>query len=385
MAARLPDIWRQRYNDLNTRLHCKNSIANDFDGQRIYSQVSIGTVSLWPTRNFLGHTHFSRSLDGNSFPSGTGSIGGPPVTTINAHPVTITLNCRHFSRQQWGSDLFGSLHGAYSSFLDLDVYHAMKLGLTSYFQNVTPSFDAQFPWETHPTLHNTTNQQTTLGWDQFIRGNSILMPNALILWMSPQIGKLALFKCSQISCSGCGNYATDVVTVLTMPPKHRLNKNKHNVNSGVSMNSSDGSSNRINIYFMTTPISIYLNHSHNNVHGSPTTKSCLSTAQNLQQHRPSFALNNSRLSFFLLEPCSRRSRSLNPTQHGALTSHVWQTILRLVLCLAQRFELAALRPKLPSSICPHFPIFMPKPCPPNHSCPPLTKILPATQQHHNNV
>jgi zinc-binding in reverse transcriptase len=80
------------------------------------------------------------------------------------------FQCNHLLRKQWRKDLLNSLHDSFSSFLDHDLFTAAKLGLQGFFDNVCPLFEERFPRATYPALRELTDQQSAIGWDQFVRG-----------------------------------------------------------------------------------------------------------------------------------------------------------------------------------------------------------------------
>jgi zinc-binding in reverse transcriptase len=79
------------------------------------------------------------------------------------------FQCNHPLWKQWRKDLLNSLHDAFSSFLDHDLFTVPKIGLQGFFVNVCPLFEERFPCKTYPALRELTDQQTAIGWDQFVR------------------------------------------------------------------------------------------------------------------------------------------------------------------------------------------------------------------------
>jgi hypothetical protein len=80
------------------------------------------------------------------------------------------FQCQHLLRKQWRKDLINSLHNTHSDFLDPDLFSIAKIGLMAYFQNCLPLFEERFPRDTYPELRKLTDQQTVIGWDQFVLG-----------------------------------------------------------------------------------------------------------------------------------------------------------------------------------------------------------------------
>jgi hypothetical protein len=81
------------------------------------------------------------------------------------------FQCQHLLRKQWHKDLLNALHdNTHSDFLDPDLFSIVKIGLMAYFQDCLPLFEERFPGATYPELRKLTDQQTAIGWDQFVQG-----------------------------------------------------------------------------------------------------------------------------------------------------------------------------------------------------------------------
>ena len=78
--------------------------------------------------------------------------------------------CQHIQRKQWRQDLLRDIQDTFGSYLDPDLLIIAKIGLTAFFNNATPLFTERFPPTDSPTYHPLIQQQTAIGWDQFIRG-----------------------------------------------------------------------------------------------------------------------------------------------------------------------------------------------------------------------
>ena len=81
------------------------------------------------------------------------------------------FQCGHLLRCQWRQDLLRDLHDKYGSFLDPDLLTIMKIGIKSFFSNSAPDFSERFP--AHGSMQHygyLITQQTSIGWDHFIRG-----------------------------------------------------------------------------------------------------------------------------------------------------------------------------------------------------------------------
>jgi hypothetical protein len=93
-----------------------------------------------------------------------------PSCGQEAEPDDHLFQCPHsLLCTQWRKDLLNTLHDSFSSFMDLDLFAIAKIGLTGYFQDVCPLFEERFPQAAYPALE-LTDQQTAIGWDQFICG-----------------------------------------------------------------------------------------------------------------------------------------------------------------------------------------------------------------------
>jgi hypothetical protein len=93
-----------------------------------------------------------------------------PSCSQDAETDDHLFQCQHLLRKQWKKDLINSLHNSYSEFLDPDLFSIAKIGLMAYFQNCLPLFEERYPRDTYPELRKLTDQQTVIGWDQFVRG-----------------------------------------------------------------------------------------------------------------------------------------------------------------------------------------------------------------------
>jgi hypothetical protein len=96
-------------------------------------------------------------------------------------------------------------------------------------------------------------------------------------------------------CSDCGKFATDVVTVLTMPQKHKLNWIRLNAKFNAFTNFAK------ECFFRTAPPystclwnSTYRKPKNSNAHGLPTIKSSLLTAHSLLQKKLDYRSNSCR-------------------------------------------------------------------------------------------
>jgi hypothetical protein len=91
-----------------------------------------------------------------------------PLCSQDAETDDHLFQCQHLLCKQWRKDLFNSLHK--SDFLNPDLFSMVKIGLMAYFQDCLPLFEDRFPRPTNPELRKLTDQQTVIGWDQFVQG-----------------------------------------------------------------------------------------------------------------------------------------------------------------------------------------------------------------------
>jgi hypothetical protein len=119
----------------------------------------------------------------------------------------------------------------------------IKIGLNAFFQDTTLSFQERFLCMLYSKLCHLTDQQRAIGWDQFMsvkwsKGWGKLQHtyakryDLLEASKNWQVSFVCTFTISHFAYVSSG---MDVITVLTMPPKHKHFKKRHKASSDAYM------------------------------------------------------------------------------------------------------------------------------------------------------